>query len=272
MKLSRFARRLAVAFVVVAVVAAPTQISADEPDSSGIAIPVFQPDETRGKVPSEVRAIVQRAGGRLTDLTIWTPAPEVGSTGLRGTLAAAGTPGLIEPGRTLGRTGYAGYQCSIYGAHALYNYCPPNVYRWSGGRNPWIYFLDHTRSSWQVRASVRKWNESTAVVAAYRWYTSGCPVANRCVHVYGGNYGRTGWAARTNLRFYGSSIVAATILLNDYYASGSTDRRATSCHEAGHALGLDHNAYRTSCLFWQADGQVTPYPGRGDWSMLHQIY
>jgi hypothetical protein len=272
MTLSNFARRLAVALVVVAVVAAPTQINADEPDSSAIAIPMFQPDETRGTLPGEVRATVQRAGGRLTDLTIWTPAPDQGPTGLHGRLAAAGTPGLIDPGSTLSRATYAGYRCTVNGAYALYRYCPPNVYRWSGGSNPRVYFLDHTNSSWRVWAAVKKWNESSAVVAAYRRYTSGCPVVNHCVNVYGGNYGHTGWAARTDLRFYGSSIVSATIKLNDYYATDAADRRATSCHETGHALGLDHNLYRSSCLYWQVDGYVTPYPGNGDWSMLHQIY
>lgn len=271
MTLSKFARRIAVALVVVAVVAAPSQLSANEPDSSGIAIPVFRTDKSQGKVPGEVRALVRRAGG-VTDLTIWTPAPDQSATGLCGRLAASGTPGLIESGSTLGRASYAGYRCTINGAYALYNYCPPNVYRWSGGSNPRVYFLNHASSSWQVRASVAKWNESSAVVAAYRWYTSGCPVANHCVNVYGGNYGSTGWAARTDLRFYGSSIVSATIRLNDYYATDAADRRATSCHETGHALGLDHNAYRSSCLFWQVDGYVTPYPGNGDWSMLHQIY
>lgn len=267
MTLSRFARRLgrlAIAIVVVATVVAPTQLNADEPDSSGMAVPVFQAGEPRG----EVRALVRRAGGR-TDMTIWTPAAERSTTELRGSLAAAGTPGLVDPAATLGR---AGYRCTIDGAYALYNYCPPNVYRWSGGTNPRIFFLDHSNSSWQVRASVRKWNESRAVAVAYRWHTAGCPVANRCVDVYGGNYGPTRWAARTDLRFYGSSIVAATVSLNDYYATDATDRRATSCHETGHALGLDHNAYRSSCLFWQVDGHVTPYPGGGDWSMLSQIY
>ncbi|WP_109505713.1 matrixin family metalloprotease [Nocardioides speluncae] len=234
MTLSKFARWLAVAFTVIAVVAAPSQLSADEPDSSSA-----------------------RPAGQ-TELTIWTPAP-----GRR----------LSDPrGTALVRKGRAGTACTVSGAYALYRYCPPNVYRWSGGPNPRVYFLDHTRSSWQVKASVRKWNESSSVVAAYRRHTAGCPAVNRCVNVYGGNYGPTGWAARTDLRFYGSWIVSATVSLNDYYATDATDRRATSCHETGHALGLDHNAYRSSCMFWQVDGHVTPYPGMGDWSMLHQIY
>lgn len=271
MSLPKFARRVFVALTVAAVIAAPSQLSADEPDSSGIAIPVFGPDGTQGGRPVEVRAVVRRPGG-LTELTIWTPAPGQSDASLRGRLAASGTPGLIEPWRTLGQERRAHYRCSVNGAYALYRNCPPDVYRWPGGAKRKVYFLDHAGSSWRVRASVRKWNESSAVVAAYRSNPAGCPAANRCVEVYGGNYGRTSWAARTDLRFYGSSIVSATISLNDYYATDSADRLATSCHETGHALGLDHNLHRSSCLFWQVDGNVRPYPGSGDWSMLRQIY
>lgn len=194
------------------------------------------------------------------------PAREAASSPPRGELTLyAPAPGRAEAANDLATL----YSCSVQGAQALYSLCPPYQYRWS---SPTVYFLDHTHSSWQVRASVAKWNESTAVNAVYRWYTSGCPVAYQCVDVYSGNYGSTPWAARTDYRYYGRTFVAATIRLNDYYATSSTDRRATSCHETGHGLGLDHNYYRSSCLFWQEDGYVTPYPGVGDWSVLHQIY
>jgi hypothetical protein len=70
-------------------------------------------------------------------------------------------------------------------------------------------------------------------------------------------------------------IVTGTwIKLNDStIASGNVHwHRETTCHEMGHALGLDHNLFQSSCLYFQHTSSRSDIPGNGDWRMLESIY
>ncbi len=225
----------------------------------------------------DVRAIVTNPDG-TGSVTIWTPAEGVGAQGLYRQLKAQGVKGLIDPAAaaTMSPTLNEPVDCNIQGAYALYRLCGINRYHW-GGTHPAVYFLDHTGAQWPVYEAVVKWNESTAIDSGYRFSTS-CPSSAHCVDVYDRDYGATGWVGQTNFAFNGLTITYATISLNDHQASGYIPagdahwHRETSCHEEGHALGLDHNLFTTSCLYFQHTSSRSQYPGPGDWLMLDSIY
>ncbi|GIH05056.1 hypothetical protein Rhe02_31230 [Rhizocola hellebori] len=221
----------------------------------------------------EVRAVVNNPDGTTT-VSIWTPAQGVGTAGLYRKLKAAGVAGLIDPASA--KVSPAEVDCSIQGAYALARLCGINRYHWIGS-HPAVYFLDHTGSLWPVYESVVKWNESTAIDSGYRFSYS-CPSSAHCVDVYDGDFGATGWVGGTYYTFSGLSITAAVVDLNDHQGTGyipTNDakwHRETTCHELGHALGLDHNLFETSCLRAGHTANRSQYPGPGDWLMLDSIY
>lgn len=45
-----------------------------------------------------------------------------------------------------------------------------------------------------------------------------------------------------------------------------------ACHEIGDTLGLDHNFYKTSCLYGTITTDSSRYPAAGDYSILEEIY
>jgi hypothetical protein len=219
-------------------------------------------------VVSELRSMVYHPDGTAT-MTTWSLAPGVDAEQVYTNLKAQGAEGLVSPTAS-GSVGINEVDCSIQGAYAWGRRCGINQYHWSG-THPAVYFIDHTSAAWPVYEAVVKWNESTALDSGYRWYTNGCPNTH-CVQVYNANYGNNGWVGSTSISLSGTTITAATILLNDYYPNTAKWHRETSCHEEGHALGLDHNLFESSCLYYTHTTNRSQYPGPGDWQVLHQIY
>jgi len=71
-----------------------------------------------------------------------------------------------------------------------------------------------------------------------------------CVEVHEGAYGPSGWSGLTTatsgqMQTFTGSV---QIQLNDSYRMSAAERRAVTCHELGHALGLDHDPRTDSCL------------------------
>lgn len=128
--------------------------------------------------------------------------------------------------------------------------------------------VDHTGPAWPVRAAAQAWNRSSSVT--YR-YAAGCADATRCVQVWEGRYGQTGWKGLTTTYTDRSGTFAAptVVKLNDSYPSTPPDRRATVCQELGHALGLGHSASATSCMNETAPATT---PDAGDFARLDAIY
>jgi predicted Zn-dependent protease len=75
-----------------------------------------------------------------------------------------------------------------------------------------------------------------------------------CPNAYDANYGATGWAGTESLVYDSNSGLiyegTAWMKFNDYYAYTSSELQQNTCHEIGHVLGLDHNFYKTSCLYY----------------------
>ena len=106
--------------------------------------------------------------------------------------------------------------------------------------------VDSTGWSWPVRAASGDW---TTPHVRYS-YAPSCRAGVPCVEVHEGAYGPTGWSGLTTatsgqMQTFTGSV---QIQLNDSYRMSAAERRAVTCHELGHALGLDHDPRTDSCL------------------------
>ena len=173
---------------------------------------------------------------------------------------------MIDPGGAGGSDcwadGYARGECAAW--------------KNNGYAHPQIYFIDHSSSQWPVAAATYKWNQAHGIDSVYRWGT--CPSIRgiHCVPVNSGNYGKTGWEGHTTWYHSGSIMTSAHIYLNTWYngqvASYLGHASAhTACHEEGHALGLNHNHFYTSCMYPDAQAGSTVPTGQ-DFSLLSTIY
>ncbi|GIH02314.1 hypothetical protein Rhe02_03810 [Rhizocola hellebori] len=170
-------------------------------------------------------------------------------------------------------------ECSIGGAYAHGQLCGVNRVRWSGW-HPTIYFIDYTGADWPVYEAAVVWNQSTALNVGYRgpWACPG-PGYN-CVDVNALNYyddcGPSAppntWVGCTDYTISGLTIVDANIRIDTGFTSNLANNQKVTCHEMGHALGLDHNVWNDSCLYYAPRMSTTVNPNWGDFAMLEDIY
>lgn len=218
-----------------------------------------------------VVAVQTRPTG-ITSVTIYDTAPGVSTDELYAMLRGQGVPGLVDPS---GPQTLDSYQCYYGTAYALESgRCPAVKWRWNGFDDPQVYFRDHTPSQWPVSASVSKWHEAVGIDSYWISGGTACPSGGRhCVHVYSGNYGY-GWRGRTlysydSYRYFIDGSVK--VELNDYY-SNSYDNRGNTCHQLGHALGVDHNTSTTSCMYSTSISGTDPmYPNSSDYGLLRYV-
>ena len=106
--------------------------------------------------------------------------------------------------------------------------------------------VDRTGWSWPVRGAGRDW---TTPHVRYS-YVPSCRAGMPCVVVREGAYGPTDWSGLTTATPGQMQTFAGPvrIQLNDTYPMGAAEHRAVTCHELGHALGLDHDRRASSCL------------------------
>ena len=127
--------------------------------------------------------------------------------------------------------------------------------------------VDKTGDAWPVQAASSGWATAHVRYA----YVSSCRAGVPCVVVREGSYGRTGWNGMTTAvagqMFTFTSPVQ--IQLNDSYGLSASEHRAVTCHELGHALGLDHDNRASSCL--QPVAQAAG-PDSLDRAQLEQLY
>ena len=127
--------------------------------------------------------------------------------------------------------------------------------------------VDKTGDAWPVQAASSGWATAHVRYA----YVSSCRAGVPCVVVREGSYGRTGWNGLTTAvagqMFTFTSPVQ--IQLNDSYGLSASEHRAVTCHELGHALGLDHDNRASSCL--QPVAQAAR-PDSLDRARLEQLY
>ena len=133
-----------------------------------------------------------------------------------------------------------------------------HVWSYQGFNDPQVYFMDRTPEGFPVRAAVNDWYQYPGIDAYYRWYTESVPSGRHYVTVRtytpasNGEYGETYWP-------YGSQG-PVTVSISSRL-KGTTQARKTTCHEIGHALGLDHNDSTDSCLaqgMWSSGESYRP--------------
>ena len=202
----------------------------------------------------------------------WIPAAGVSSQQLYSSLKAQGVTGLVDPAS---RSQIDEVLCTINGAWALDQRCGTQRFHWAG-THPRVHIMDHTGPGWPVHTKADKWNTSPAIDTIYHWYSQYNCTSN-CVWVSDGNYGPT-WVAHTQHYTNGGLVLTGAVVdFNDYCASGYPCGNArwmaeTTCHELGHVLGLDHNTFQSSCVYYVHTSSRSDQPGAGDYSMLDSIY
>lgn len=211
-------------------------------------------------------------------------------------LKSQNVPGLIDPDAstpsTMGNSSSPNSGTTIENAYLLVDpggaggsncwtngYAHGECWAWknNGYAHPQIYFIDHTSSQWPVAAATYKWNQAHGIDSTYRWAT--CPSISgiHCVNVTNANYGHNGWMGHTVMYNSSGIMTRAYILLNTGYNGTLTNKARASahtiCHEEGHALGLNHNSYYTSCMYPDPDVNVgSTVPTSQDFSLLTTIY
>lgn len=139
-----------------------------------------------------------------------------------------------------------------------------------------VYFIDHTSAKYPVNQVVYEWNKAVGVNSYYIW--KDCPnFSVHCVHVYEQTipetwYGVTkfpsGWDA------WGHNYGGVHVILNNNMIKEAAQARKTTCHELGHALGLDHTRTENStCMKSGFAGTViSQYPDFHDYDLLRAVY
>ncbi|WP_344171448.1 hypothetical protein [Pilimelia columellifera] len=248
---------------------APDVATAETADAGRAAGPVATPAAI-SDADVEVVAVRPLPGGRL-ERTSYRAAPGVTARQLRERLTRDGVRGIADPSALTATEDP--YSCFLGTAYALDNgRCPPIRWTWAGYYDPQVYFRDRTGPAWPVRETVRDWNQAVGIDSY--WTTGACPDDRHCVNVHSADYGGTGWSGATSFTItYGRNFVDGTVVvrLNDRYATGAADRRSSTCHELGHALGVGHNLSQASCMFAKDTNANPTRPHPSDFNLLRRV-
>ncbi len=259
----------ATAFALIAVPLAGSANATPMPMPSAITGPGATIEDNGHEVIIE--KLNPKGGGKRT---IYTPAP--GFTSATAYENLKKSTGVTKAPTKAPKPNIAAY-CTYGTARTLSapdGECPV---RWTvspGHVNPQVNFLDHSSSAWPEGAAVNDWNQSNNVNAGY---VSSCPHdGSHCVQVFDTTVMADGTEGSTTYEWDGADNLidgSVSIAYNDKYADHDYgQRRQNTCHETGHALGLDHNTTDGSCLYWQIELFFPPqHPSSDDFGLLQHV-
>lgn len=122
-----------------------------------------------------------------------------------------------------------------------------------------VLYVENHAKGWGVAAAVKAWDASPVVDVRL---TDDCEQRINCVVIKAADYGDSEWIGRH---------LGLTIALNSYYeASTYKVRQSTSCHELGHALGIDEN-YEVTGTCMEATVNEWVVPGKVGFELLEAV-
>ncbi len=146
-----------------------------------------------------------------------------------------------------------------------------------GYTRPRVCFYDTTGPNWPVGSATVKWNEASGIDSIYGNYRYSCPTSSYLVMVSEYNKADTVYGYAYVMPKSGDPnyhLGYAAVYLNNYNRSSSTQGRKTTCHELGHALGLDHRYASSSCMKQgpAVELKISMYPDSIDFANLKYLY
>lgn len=237
----------------------------------GIAAPAHAAEA----VVETVVSVVENADGTVTE-RIFTPAPDVTPAALARSLAAGGVSNVVVRTEAVPDEIQVQAAACRTGTATTWPSTATCFVKWAkkGQPRPIIHFLDRTSAAWPIGRAVTEWNKVSGIDSIRRTPAGGCLSTAHCVEVVSANYGRTGWVGETwrHLNAARTYHTDVAIYLNDHYVNTETERWIASCHELGHALGLNHNTSKGSCLYGSLEAGMSKYPSANDRALIERFY
>ena len=141
---------------------------------------------------------------------------------------------------------------------------PPAAAPAASGGKPAVYFVNSAGPAWPVRAAAAEWAAvATKVAVRYGPCPRPKPADVKCRLVREG----TG-LSDTNIG--ATTLLTHNVRFNpDYAGLPYPQRLAATCHELGHALGVEHNDAADSCMNPEIGQGTSTRPGKRDVARLN---
>jgi Matrixin len=163
-----------------------------------------------------------------------------------------------------------GEDCSGYGTSTFLTtsstYCTPLRWPKFGAAEADVTVADYTPAAWPVKASANEWS---TVDGINLWWRTSCVGGMGCIQV-DNVWTSEAWHGSTTTGYNSDGYITYSyIQVNDRFSG--VENRSTTCHELGHAIGLDHNSSTSSCMYGYSIGGGNKYPTADDRNTLRYI-